>query len=158
MKSGRRLLLVSLALLAGVGAFWRAPGPGDEDKTASAGENDWALPTLPLREAPEQAYQRLRQLQPWGRSAALAAGGATTVNWRLRGITRVVGDRPYALIEEGGGKARRYQVGETLPRGEKLLAIHADRIEIETPEAERRTLVLYQLVEAPSASNKSPQR
>lgn len=141
-------------VLAGGGAFWLAPGPasdgGGRDKAS-----DWTLLAMSPPEAPEQAYQRLRQLQPWGKSAGpvAAVSGAMTANWRLRGVAWVVGGRPYALIEEGDGKASRYQVGETLPLGEKLLTIHADRIEIETPEAERRMLVLYQQ-ETLSASGK----
>ena len=147
--------MAAALVLAGGGVFWLAPGPVSDDGMGRADVSDWTLPVLPLREAPEQAYQRLKQSQPWGKSAApVAAGGAKTTNWRLRGIAHVGNGRIYALVEEDGGKVRRYQVGEPLPHGEKLLAIHADRIEIETPEAGRRTLALYQPVEAPPARGK----
>lgn len=149
--NGRNLAIGAALALVGGGAFWLAPGPVGDDGEGRADISDWTLPILPLREAPEQAYQRLKQLQPWGKSAApVAAGGAKTTNWRLRGIAQVGEGRIYALVEEDGGKVRRYQVGESLPRGEKLLAIHSDRIDIETQEEGRRALALYQPVEMPT--------
>ena len=149
MKGWKPALLALLVLLASGGAFWLAPGPADDTEATQHGENPWALPTLPPREAPEQAHQRLQQLQPWGKSGATAMAGSTATGWRLRGVVRLEGQR-YALVEVGG-KVRRYGVGEALPLGEKLLSVQADRIEIEIPTAERRLVVLYPQVETSAA-------
>ncbi|MFZ1640393.1 MAG: hypothetical protein WAV07_02940, partial [Candidatus Contendobacter sp.] len=98
------------------------------------------------------AYERLRARQPAAVASQESAGnGGGSVagtppvaegEWRLRGVVQVSGQR-YALIEMAAGKTRRFREGELLPRGEKLLAVRRDRIEISRPDA-AEAILLYQ--------------
>ncbi len=142
MTSRQWVPLALLALLTSGGAFWLAPGPTAESGMLQHEEEQWVLPVLPTAEAPGQAYKRLQELQPWGRNSESGLAGNTPTAWRLRGVVGLEGQR-HALIEATGGKIRRYAVGDTLPLGEALLKVQADRIEIQTPASERHTVGLY---------------
>jgi hypothetical protein len=131
-------------LLAAAGAaFWLAPGPPPATLDRDGEASGWVLPPLPPQEMAAAAYARLQQSRPWGEAGQSSAPttGAPS-NWRLRGVVQA-GEQRHALIEETGGKPRRYRAGDVLPLGEKLVAVHADRIDIKSSDGEARSVVLY---------------
>ncbi len=72
---------------------------------------------------------------------AAAAPGADSIVWRLAALV-VRGNERYAVLTTQGEKPLRLRVGETLPDGDRIKAIHANRVEIQSPRGRPRTLYL----------------
>jgi hypothetical protein len=69
------------------------------------------------------------------------APGADSVAWRLAALV-VRGNERFAVLTAKGEPPLRLRVGEALPDGDRIKAIHANRIEIRSPRGRPRTLYL----------------
>jgi hypothetical protein len=155
---------VGLFLAGPVLAFWLAPEPPPAGRTGAVAETPWMLPSLPSTGAVQAAYEQLRAR----RAAALAKSGGSgnsdradgtdpplaEGDWRLRGVVQADGQR-YAVIETVAGKTQRFREGELLPKGETLVAVRRDSIEIRDRDA-TKTRTLYRVKTEPPVEKKQP--
>lgn len=163
MNRRDRLVAIGCFLTLPVLAFWLAPEPPAASPTGAVAETPWTLPDLPSAESLQAAYERLKAR----RAAAIAKRGDGSSdsadasaqalaegNWRLRGVVQADGVR-YAVIETAAGKTQRFREGAWLPKGEKLLAVRRDSIEIRDRDA-MEIRVLYRAKAEPPVEQNQP--
>ena len=159
MNRRDRLIAVGCFLTLPVLAFWLAPEPPATSRTGAVVETSWTLPSLPSTEAVQTAYEQLRAR----RAAAIAERGGSgnsessnpplvEADWRLRGVVQANGVR-YAVIETVDGKTQRFREGEWLPKGEKLLTVRRDSIEIRDRDAMEIRVLYRAKAEPPVEQN-----
>lgn len=84
---------------------------------------------------PRIAAQRLADAEPMrsvaGSAVPVAQAGGGFAGLQLVGVaTGFAGGTAFALIQQRGDAARPFLVGDRLPSGLEVLAIHADRVEL----------------------------
>lgn len=148
-----RLAIALLIWLGSAAAGWWWHRPGDAPRTASA------VSTTPLPVAidnvaplPEAMANRVAAADPMGlnrvppgapNGAVAAPPGVDNFVWRLAALV-VRGAERYAVLTASGKPPLQLKVGETLPDGDRIKAIHADRIAIQSPRGRLRTLTLIE--------------
>lgn len=157
------LLLVGFAGLSSALMVWLIPTP-EVKITAEAQDVAWQLPHPPATN-PQASFDKLRQLQAWGKDAEVAE--VTTVNstvptvapqpkitpitWKLVG-TVTQGHKRFMLSVDSADtdqKVKRYQEATTLPDGTIVMSIEGDYIRIRDKQEEHKILRLYQPPEKP---------
>ncbi len=145
---------VAIALLcwAGAGAagwWWHRP----DDAPHAASTVAAMAPALAAQEAaasPQAMASSVAAADPMGLTRvptpaatgrAASAPGADGIVWRLAALV-VRGDERYAVLTTKGETPLRLRVGETLPDGDRIKAIHANRVEVQSPRGRPRTLYL----------------
>lgn len=157
------LLLVGFAGLSSALMVWLIPAP-EVKITAEAQDVVWQLPHPPATN-PQASFDKLRQLQAWGKDAEVAETAATTANstnptaqskttpitWKLVG-TVTQGQKRFMLSVDSADKdqkVKRYQEATTLPDGTIVMSVEGDYVRIRDKQEEHKILRLYQPPEKP---------
>jgi hypothetical protein len=152
------LLLIGFAGLSSAIMVWLIPAP-QVKIIAESQEVAWHLPTLPATN-PQAAFDKMRQLQAWGKDAELGDGVTvanstsstatpnkiTPITWKLVGTT-TKGQQRFMLSLDSAdkeNKIKRYQEATTLPDGTVIMGVEGDRIRIRDKQDEYKVLKLYQ--------------
>ena len=127
-RTSRLLAATGIVVLAGV-AGWFRPVPQAGGKAASQ-QGAWSLPT------PEALQRSSVELFRQARGAAWvgaggSGGGEAGVTWTLLGVSDQ-GDARAARVRVGSDPLiKRYQSGDTLPDGSKIVSVGNNGIVIE---------------------------
>lgn len=152
------LMLVGFAGLSSALMVWLIPAPQSKI-TAEVQDIAWQLPH-PAATHPQASFDKLRQLQAWGKDAEVAEAVATATNstaattqskeqpitWKLVG-TVTQGQKRFMLSVDAADKeqkVKRYQEAATLPDGTILMSVEGDYIQIRDKQEEYKILRLYQ--------------
>jgi hypothetical protein len=153
MSLAARIALALLCWAAAAAAGWWWHHPGDAPKAAStltaAVDTSAAIDEPP---SPQAMAKRVATVDPMGLTRASSAGavgaaasapGSDNVTWVLAALV-VRGAERYAVMTASGLAPLRLGVGDNLPDGGRIRAIHANRIEIRSPRGRPRTLYLIE--------------
>jgi hypothetical protein len=154
MTLGLRIaLVVGLWLAAGLlGWWWRLPDTGptpiktsSESVVAAAGITDplvnAAAMARRIAATDPMALSRLAAPAPDPRPANVLAMESAT--WRLAALG-VRGKDSFAVLTAPGLPSLRLQVGDRLPDGDRIKAIHPNHIDVLSPRGRSRTLTLIE--------------
>lgn len=151
MNLAARISLALLCWAAAAAAGWWWHHPGDAPKAASAPAV--ALDTSAAIDepaSPQAMAKRVAAVDPMGLTrapsvaavdAAASAPGSDSITWVLAALVVRGGER-YAVMTASGLEPLRLGVGDNLPDGGRIKAIHANHIEIRSPRGRLRTLYL----------------
>jgi hypothetical protein len=149
----RALLALGLwAAAAGLGWWWRLPNTQPASTKPSAETVLTNAPAAdPLLNAAAMA-KRITAVDPLSLSRLAAAPPdlkpASTLSmesatWRLAALG-VRGKESFAVLTAAGLPSLRLQVGDRLPDGDKIKAIHPNHIDVLSPRGRTRTLTLIE--------------
>lgn len=149
-------LRLAVALLCWAGAaaagwWWHRPGESPQAAgTAVAAAGKAAVENA--APSPKAMASRVAAVDPMGLNrapiaapgtAATAPAGVDSITWRLAALV-VRGAERYAVMTASGQTPLRLRAGEGLPDGDRIKAIHANRIDIQSPRGRLRTLYLIE--------------
>lgn len=143
--------LLCWAAAAAAGWWWQHPGASAQAApTPSAAASARAAPQA----APEPQAQarRIAAVDPMGLNRAeLPAAGASPANapgsdaivWRLAALVVRDAER-YAVLTAADQVPLRLRINDALPDGDRIKAIHANRIDIQSPRGRVRSLYMIE--------------
>lgn len=135
----RWAISLAVGLLAALLLALALPADLPQARTLTAQELAWALPTPASVEA-DKALSIIQQRRLWNPGAGLAGapGGLpgqapeekplTPPDWRIAGVVSEAGQLVVLIATQGEFQPRTLRVGDTLPGGAKVTAIHTDRV------------------------------
>lgn len=153
MNVAARVLLAMIcwAVAAAAGWWWQRPGDAPSAPPAAVAA---AAVAARSQQAPLAATMAARVVaaDPMGltRSAGAAIGTAPvalpdagSITWRVAALV-VRGSERFAVMTADNQPPLRLGVGDSLPDGDRIRAIHANRIDIQSPRGRPRTLYLIE--------------
>lgn len=140
------ILPIALIGLTGLFAFWQVQIPNAEQMLAKNSEVVWKSPQLPKKHHSKSSYNKLRKLNPWGNNtlnqttaSSSSSSTKTSSSAARRKLKRDFknfvgiihkGKQRYILFTGKKKQVTQYHLGNQLPNGANLTAIHEDFIEV----------------------------
>jgi Type II secretion system protein C len=155
MNGMLRLALAACLWLAAAALGWWLQQPRAAAPPVVTMPSPAATAATPDSEtSPGTMAARINAVDPMGlRSSMVSALAATLTaaapaapaqaSWRLAALV-VRGPERYAVLTSGEQPALKLRVGELLPDGDRIKAVHANHIEIQSPRGRLRTLYLIE--------------
>lgn len=125
------VMLAITTIAATLIAWWQIPAPNPQADIADS-QVEWQLPNIASQTNVNLINNQLYRLQPWGKTDKKGEQAGTQSEasvWQLVGIVSQ-GNQDFALLQDGTGKVKRYQVGNELGEAVVLQGIYGDYVEI----------------------------